>query len=282
MITQIPDIQGHRGCRGLMPENTIPAFTEAIRLGVTTLEMDVVMSKYGDVVISHEPYFNSEFSSDPNGHPISKSDEQKYNIYNMTADEIKKFDVGSRTNPKYPMQSKIKCYKPLLGEVIDTVAAYCKRNNIPLVMFNIEIKYDRDKVGQFFPEDTLMVDSVLSILISKNLIENTTIQSFDTDILNICHAKEPNVQYAILVDNIFGLERNLSNLKFKPNTYSPRYTKVDKNLVENCKAMGLKVIPWTVNDEDDITTMLSYGVDGIISDFPDRVIEIAKGHLKQP
>ncbi|MEZ4912418.1 MAG: glycerophosphodiester phosphodiesterase family protein [Saprospiraceae bacterium] len=279
-ITKIPDVQGHRGCRGLMPENTIPAFIEAVKLGVTTLELDVVMNKFGDVIISHEPYYNSYFSTDPLGHPIKKSDEKKHNLYQMTFDEIASYDVGMRTNPKYPLQSKIACYKPKLDDVVDTVRKYCMAQKLPLVMFNIELKYDRNEIGTFFPKDSILIDSVFSILKNQNLLDNAIIQSFDTEILNICYYKEPNLSYALLIDNSEDLQKNLSLLHFKPSVYSPRYTKVNKKLVTECRVLDLKIIPWTVNDEDDIVEMLGFGVDGIISDYPDKVIEIAEGLLQ--
>lgn len=110
--TQI-DIQGHRGCRGLFPENSLPAFEKAIDLGVTTLELDLAITKDHKVVVSHEPYMNSVICFDPDGNTIDASMERKYNLYQMTHEEIKQFDCGSKVHSNYPNQKKLKTYKPL-------------------------------------------------------------------------------------------------------------------------------------------------------------------------
>ena len=117
------DIQGHRGCRGLLPENTLPAFIKAMELGVTTVEMDVAITKDKLVVVSHEPWMNHEICSDKNGNEINRADEMGYNIYQMNYDEVKQFDCGSKTHPRFLYQQKIKTYKPLLSEVIDSAKA---------------------------------------------------------------------------------------------------------------------------------------------------------------
>lgn len=115
------DKQGHRGCRGLMPENTIPAMLKALDLGVTTLEMDVVITKDKKVILSHEPWFGREITTKPDGSFIGDREERKYNLYWMTFEETKAFDVGMKTNPRFPTQEKMKVTKPLLSDVIDSV-----------------------------------------------------------------------------------------------------------------------------------------------------------------
>ena len=134
---KIIDIQGHRGCRGLMPENTMEAFKKAIELGVQTLELDVVVSKDNTVIVSHEPFMNSVICLDINGLEIPKTDEEKYNLYQMTFDSIKQFDCGTKHHPRFPNQQKIKTYKPALSEVIKAskllnqlVLAYGERRTI--------------------------------------------------------------------------------------------------------------------------------------------------------
>src|SRR6476469_6327956 len=100
------DVQGHRGSRGLMPENTIPAMYKALDLGVTTLEMDAVVTKDKQVVVSHEPFFNHEITTRPNGHAVTVAEEKSLNIYQMDFAEVRKFDVGSKVNPRFPRQQK--------------------------------------------------------------------------------------------------------------------------------------------------------------------------------
>ncbi len=115
------DKQGHRGCRGLMPENTIPAMIHALDIGVTTLEMDVVITKDKKVILSHEPWFGQEITTKPDGSTMGPREERKYNIYWMTYEQTKTFDVGLKPHPRFAQQQKMKITKPLLSEVIDTI-----------------------------------------------------------------------------------------------------------------------------------------------------------------
>src|SRR5262245_37484753 len=125
------DVEGHRGCRGLMPENTIPAMLKALDLGVTTLEMDVVITKDNKVVISHEPWFESDITTKPNGSFINPGQAMQYNIYQMNYDSVKMYDVGMKPHPRFPQQQKIKVIKPLLSDLLDSVTEYMKIRRRP-------------------------------------------------------------------------------------------------------------------------------------------------------
>lgn len=131
------DAQGHRGCRGLMPENTIAAMFRAIDLGVTTLEMDVVISADGKVIVSHDPYMNADISTDPAGKHIQAGDQKKYLLYKMTTQEIQRWDVGLKPHPKFPKQEKLSAVKPLLSDLIDSVEAYVKRTGSRLLAITL-------------------------------------------------------------------------------------------------------------------------------------------------
>src|SRR4051812_43361796 len=113
------DWQGHRGCRGLMPENTIPAMFTALHFGVNTLEVDVVITKDQQVLVSHEAYFNHEIASWPNGEYVTAEDEILSNIYLMNCEEVRKYDVGLKPHPRFPQQKKMAIIKPLLRELIN-------------------------------------------------------------------------------------------------------------------------------------------------------------------
>ena len=134
------DKQGHRGCRGLMPENTIPAMIHALGLGVTTLEMDVVMTKDKKLVLSHEPFFNHEISTRPDGTEVTAKEESSLNIYQMTYEEVKDYDVGLKPHPRFPRQEKIKTIKPLLSDVFEAVKQYMMTSRRPFPYYNIETK----------------------------------------------------------------------------------------------------------------------------------------------
>ncbi|MFO0414793.1 MAG: glycerophosphodiester phosphodiesterase family protein, partial [Bacteroidota bacterium] len=118
MLADQFDLQGHRGCRGLMPENTIPAMLHAMDLGVTTLELDVVISADGKVVVSHEPWMSSEIATKEDGKQVIHAEEKNLNLFRMNYTEIQKFDVGLKPHPRFPDQKKMKVVKPLLTDVI--------------------------------------------------------------------------------------------------------------------------------------------------------------------
>ncbi len=270
-----PDIQGHRGCRGLMPENTIEGFIHAVNLGVTTLELDVVISKDSQIVVSHEPFFNHLISISPAPtDSITTDNEKQFNLYNMDYSVIKTYDTGSKEHPGYPLQSKFKTYKPTLNAVIDTVEKYIFKKGLNPVRYNIEIKHQDKYEGIFHPVAEKMVELVYRELIKLKIDKKCNIQSFNPRCLNILHAMDSTIQISILVENTDGYINNLKKLTFKPEIYSPHFMLVNKALIKYCKSQQIKLIPWTINEEQDIERMLKLQVDGIISDYPDKVIEL--------
>ncbi|HEX9958290.1 MAG TPA: glycerophosphodiester phosphodiesterase family protein [Fibrella sp.] len=274
------DLQGHRGCRGLMPENTIPAFLKALDLGVNTLELDVVISQDRQVVVSHEPYFNAEFSSKPDGTPVSKSEQKGLVLYKMPYSEIKRYDVGSNGNPRFPEQQKLKVYKPLLSEMIAAVEAYRIQKNLPAFSYNIELKSEEAEYEQSQPRPAEFCELVNSVLSQAMLpADRITIQSFDFAVLQEWnqHAlakKALPVRLAALVENIRGVDHNLKKLGFKPAIYSPYFQLLGRESVDSLHQQGIKVVPWTVNNVADMRRMLELGVDGIITDYPNRAKEL--------
>src|ERR1035437_7559361 len=141
---KIIDIQGHRGARGLFPENTLTSFIEAVKLGVDTLEMDVVISLDWQVVVSHEAWMNEAFCNCPDGKEVEANSKDKYNLYKITYSEIATYDCGIRGNKEFPLQKKIAAHKPLLSEVITKIDAYTKENKLPAIKYNIEIKSEEE------------------------------------------------------------------------------------------------------------------------------------------
>lgn len=269
------DLQGHRGCRGLMPENTIPAFLKALDLGVTTLELDVVISKDRQVVVSHEPYFNADFTIAPAGRPVDKKDQKSLVLYQMEYAEIKRYDVGSNGNPAYPEQQKLKAYKPLLSKVIEQAEAYRKAHHLPTFSYNIELKSEPSEYNKSQPEPAAFCDLVAAVLTKQLTAERIVIQSFDFAMLKQWKqqadaGKYPNVRLAALVENLRGPEKNLEELGFKPDIYSPYYRLLSQDKIARMHAQGIKVIPWTVNQRVDMKRLKEWGVDGLITDYPDR------------
>ncbi len=266
-------VQGHRGDRGNFPENSIPAFISAVKKGVDVLELDVVISKDKKVVVSHEPYMSSLYVSTPTGDSISKADERSYNMYEMSYDSIRQFDAGSRGNRLFPNQEKIKTYKPLLSEVIDTVETFIAAEELQPVKYNIEIKSVKTEYGKYQPEPEEFVALVIENIKEKGIHDKVNIQSFDPKILNVMNRNYPETEIAYLVSN-GGIEENLSLLDFTPEIYSPNYRLVkDEPFVDSIKSAEMQLIPWTVNNPEDIQRMIDLKVDGIITDYPERVLD---------
>ena len=269
-------VQGHRGDRGNFPENSIPAFISAVKKGVDVLELDVVISKDKQVVVSHEPYMASLFTSAASGDSIKKADERSYNMYEMSYDSIRQFDVGSRGNRLFPDQKKMKTYKPLLSEVIDSVETYIAANGLPQVKYNIELKSVEAEYGKYQPQPEEFVDLVMELIKEKGIEEIINIQSFDPAILNWMHRKYPEIEIAYLVSS-GGIDQNLALLDFTPEIYSPNYKLVkNEQFVDSIRSMKMELIPWTINEMADIQKMIDLKVDGIITDYPERVLQMRK------
>ncbi|ATP58752.1 glycerophosphodiester phosphodiesterase [Pedobacter ginsengisoli] len=267
-IAQKFDLQGNRGARGIMPENTIPGMLRALDLGVNTLNMNAVISKDKRVVLSQEPYFNFEISIAPDGKPITLKNQKNYNMYKMDYADIRKFDVGSKVHSRFPYQEKIETYKPLLEETIDSVENYVKRRKLPKPNYSIETKTIPKGDNEFHPEPAEFVDLIMEIVIRKKLTKRVTIQSFDVRTLQYLHENYPKIKTALLIDEKIDFEVNIADLGFKPTVYSPYSVLVGKGLVERCHEAGVKIIPWTVNSIKDMKYLIGLGVDGVVTDYP--------------
>ena len=270
------DIQGHRGARGLFPENTVISFIEAAKSGVDTLEMDVVITKDLQVVVSHEPWMNDAFCTCPDGKEVEANSKDKYNLYKMTYAEIAQYDCGIRGNKEFPSQKKIAAHKPLLAEVIHKVNACVKENKLPLIKYNIEIKTEEGTDYTFNPDPKTFVELVYNEIKTHNILKQTNLQSFDVQILQEIKKLDSAMKLALLVENHKSLDMNLNRLGFVPDIYSPDFCLIDNVLVQQVQERHMKLIPWTVNELADIKKLIAMGVDGIISDYPGRVIDILK------
>ncbi|RYZ27314.1 MAG: glycerophosphodiester phosphodiesterase [Chitinophagaceae bacterium] len=264
------DKQGHRGSRGLMPENTIPAMLKAIDLDITTLEMDVVISKDNKVVVSHDPYFNENITTTPEGKQLTKAEAAKRLLYTMPYDSIRKYDVGLKPHPDFPRQTKLAAYKPLLSELIDAAEAHAKQKGKSM-LYNIEIKSKPENDGKKHPAVSEFVDLAIAVIKSKEIAGRTTIQSFDPRALQVMRQKYPDVITSLLIENNDkrSLDEQLQQLGFVPAVYSPHFSLVTPALMEQCRQKNMKVVPWTVNTLDEMRRLLTLKVDGIITDYPD-------------
>lgn len=265
------EVQGHRGDRGNFPENTIPAFISAVKKGAAVIELDVVISKDQKVVVSHENFMSAQYMSDLGGQPITKEKEKSYNLYQMTYDSIKRFDSGSRGNASFPEQKKMKTYKPLLSEVIDSVEHYIKINKLKPIRYNIEIKSEQADYDKRQPKPDVFCAIVMKVIKDKGIGGKINIQSFDPTILNLMHQNYSKTKIAFLVGE-GTLAKNLSMLNFTPQIYSPHFKLLNKETIDSLRFLKVKVIPWTVNENNDIDRMIQLKVDGIITDYPEKVL----------
>src|ERR1041384_7774309 len=268
------DVQGHRGCRGLMPENTIPAFLYAVDLGVTTLEMDLAVTKDKQLVVSHEGWMSAAIALDSLGKAIKEKDEKKHNIYKMNYNDVAKYDVGSKPNERFPEQKKMKVSKPLLKDVIISVEDYIKGHALYEVDYNIEIKAEPSTDDKFHPKVKEFSELVFNVIDEYLPWDRVVIQSFDFRVLKYWHENHPGVRLAALVENLNTIDENLKELGFTPSIYSPEYHLLSKEEIRHCHEKKMRVIPWTVNDAKEMEELKSWGVDGLITDYPDRAKEL--------
>lgn len=264
------DIQGHRGCRGLKPENTIPAFIMALDSGVTSIELDVAITKDKMIVVSHEPWMAAAICLNPAGRPITVKNEMKYNIFQMTYEQVKQWDCGTKVNERFPEQEKMKIYKPLLTDVILAVENHIKNFTKYEVDYSVEIKSMPDGDGKFHPKPSEFSDMVYQLLDQYLPMERVVIQSFDFRVLKYWHEKYPDVRLSALAENLKNIDENIADLGFTPSIYSPDYKLLSKEEVKHCHDLKMRVIPWTVNDPVEMVSLKGMGVDGFITDYPDR------------
>lgn len=275
LVLPVFNKEGHRGIRGLMPENTIPSMWRAMDFDVNTVELDIVISADKQVVVSHDIYFHPDISSDPQGKPIPAKDAANLLLYKMTYDSIKRYDVGLKPHKDFPQQQKVAAYKPLLTDLVDAVDAYSRTKNKPII-YNIEIKANPewDNIKQPAIEET--VELLMRVIGQKKLAGRCYVQSFDFRPMQIIHNKYPDISTAILIGGgeKRSLDEQLKALGYIPEMYSPAYGKVTEELVKACHKKGMKIIPWTVNTLADMKRLKAMGVDGIITDYANYFAEL--------
>jgi glycerophosphoryl diester phosphodiesterase len=290
------DLQGHRGARGLAPENTLAAFRIAVELGVTTLETDLAITKDDVVVISHDPMLNPDLVRGPDGQWITES----VPIHSLTLAELKRYDIG-RLNPASKYAQQFPEQKPVDGQRFATLAELFAMAG-PHVRFNIELKTDPTR-----PDLTVDPARFAQLAVEEirrgGAAGRSTIQSFDWRGLLEAHRLAPEIPTACLSIESGGMD-TIGRTSGRPSpwlagldlgahggsvpsfakaagcaVWSPFYRNVTAENVKEAHALGLKVLPWTVNDPADMARLIALGVDGLITDYPDRARPVlaAKG-----
>lgn len=269
------DIQAHRGGMALYPENTIVAMLNAMDWGVNTLELDLNITKDNKVLVSHEQVMDHNYVTTPEGKSFTKAEEKNYILYTMPYDSIRKYDTGIKGDPRFTQRKKIATCKPLLCDLIDATEAYARSNNMPLPHYNIEIKSSEKKDKTYSPEYKEFVELAMDVILKKNIADRLMIQSFDTRTLTYLHERYPQIKLSYLVSkNMVSLEEALSKLTFVPEILSPDFVLVNNKLVQEAHKKGMKILPWTVDKLEDIQRMMNLKVDGLITNYPNRAIQL--------
>lgn len=266
------DLQGHRGARGLAPENSIPGFLKALEYPITTMELDLVITKDRKVVVSHEPWLNPAICLDPDGNRIESAKQKEFNIFEMDYATLEQCDCGSIGNPGFPEQTAEFANKPLLSRVFEILERRVAEQGRTPLYYNIEIKstVEDEKVG--FQPSVEEFAALVFAEFEKSGIEpeRLLMQSFDFRVLRHWRANYSKYPTAALVSNAKSWEDNIKDLGYTPEVYSPYYKLLNAENVIAIKKAGMKLVPWTVNTVAEMQQLLEWGVDGIITDYPDR------------
>jgi glycerophosphoryl diester phosphodiesterase len=287
------DLQGHRGARGLAPENTLAGFRRALAIGVTTLELDTGVTRDGVVVVSHDRLLNPDHTRDASGRFLAAPGPA---IVDLTYEELLRYDVGrlrpgSELAAEFPEQQPVDGERiPRLADVFALVAASGNRD----VRFNIETKIDPTR-----PEQTVapaaFVEALVAVIRAAGMASRTTIQSFDWRTLQLVGRLAPEIDRVALTEQrpdentveagrpgpspwLGGLDvddhggsvpRLVQALGAK--TWSPDARDLTPERVAEARALGLAVVPWTVNEPQHMELAIALGIDGLITDYPDRL-----------
>lgn len=261
--------EAHRGGRGLMPENTIPAMFYALKnSNVTTLEMDTHITKDLEVVVTHDDYLSRSFTLQPDGTEITKEEAKKYVVYEMDYLTLSSFIIGSKDYPAFPEQKKVKSYIPRLGDLIDSVQRYIKINKLKQCFYDIEIKSSEKGDDIMHPKPEKFADLVVAVIRKNGITNYTIIQSFDKRALQVVHQKYPDIKLSYLANNDKTYEQHIHDLGFKPFIIGSSYKGFNPDIIAKAHADGVKVLTATVNTKAEIEKLKKLKIDGIMTDYP--------------
>ncbi len=271
------EVHGHRGCRGLLPENTLPGFLHAATLGVDVLEMDVVISADQQVVVSHDPWLAAHLCRDAGGFRIAPAQEHQHNLYHMPYAAIRQCDCGSLLHSSFPEQQPVAAPKPLLREVLAATEALPRPPGSKRLRYSIEIKCTPSGDNLYHPGPAQFLVLVLAELAAADVLSCTTLLCFDPRVLRLAHAQlGSNLALCLLSESGQPWPAAVAELGFQPDVFGPNYESVTPAAVAELRRLypGIGLVPWTVNSPIDMQRLLSMGVDGLTTDYPDRLLAI--------
>ena len=277
------DSQGHRGARGLFPENSIPSFTEALTHGMTTLELDTTLTKDGRLIVHHDTQTNPSICLSALQEPIESQP-----IRQLTADYLRTLECGMLPQERFPEQQQLAGAHPLpLDELLQQIEEISAEKGLQ-PRYNVELKFPKDVTAE---DVSLSVDRILLVLAKTGLTNRSTIQSFHLPALELVHQRAPQQQLSALFYTtrklylkqrlgMRGHQRSCiqKTVQLNAGTISPHYSLVDRRFIKQAHAANLKVVPWTVNEPATMKKLIKLGVDGLISDYPDRLAAALTNH----
>jgi len=273
-----PQIHGHRGCRGLQPENTLPAFRRAVELGVEVVELDVVISADRQVVVSHEPWMSAAICRQPDGRAILPTEQPRHNLYALPYARIREYDCGLTRHPNFPHQESQPAVKPLLREVILELDTLAHSLGQPPVRYSVEVKSSPATEPYYQPAPARFLQLVLAELHATHCLERTTLLCFDKRVLQLAHQQLPWLPLCLLVEDQQPLTWHLQELGFRPTVYGPDFHLLTPAVVAELHRLQIGLVPWTVNEPTDLRRILQYKPQGITTDYPDRLLALRDGY----
>jgi len=264
------DVQGHRGARGYLPENTLPSFARALEMGVSTLELDVAVTRDGVVVIHHDRGLNPAIARGPDGQWVS----QATPIHSLAFAELQRYDVG-RLRPGSEYGRHFPHQEPRDGTRIPRLAELFQMTQANrAIRFNIEPKMDESALDETLPAPEFA--RALIAEVRKAGVQNrTTVQAFHWPVLKVVEREAPEMSTVYCTEGKGSDPARVREAGGK--IWSPDFEQVTPAKLRQARDWGMRVTVWTVNDRADIARMIAIGVDGIASDYPDRVLNELKG-----
>jgi glycerophosphoryl diester phosphodiesterase len=257
------DLQGHRGARGHLPENTLPGFALGAKMGADTLELDVGVTRDGVVVIHHDRRLNPDVAR-KNGHWVTAP---APTLYSLSFQDLQAYDVG-RIRPGSEYTARFPHQKPIDGTRIPRLMDLFQEMKSSSIRFNIETKLVPSAPDETLPPEPF-ARAVIAEVRKAGVAQRTTIQSFDFRTLKVVEKEAPEIATAYLTSG-----KNSDPAKVREagaRVWSPDFRDLDAAKVAQARALGLRIVAWTVNEPDEIRQVLALKLDGIISDYPDRV-----------
>lgn len=258
-------IFAHRGFRALSPENTITAFKKALHY-TPTLEMDIMISKNMDVVVTHDAVLNSKLYTDSQGNALPEN--SKNIIYDLNTDEISSFTLGLQSNPLFPQQEKVKETIPTLEQVIQELTHYAKAQGMKRPHYFIETKISENTDDKYHPKPKEVVELLVKVL-KKHINPNEVIiQSFDPRTLSYIEKYYPEYKTCLLDKKKQPLSKYVAELDFKPDYFSPSFKDIIPQTLKESEQYGIPIIGGNSNSKKEIDQMRKWGIKYVISDYP--------------